>query len=126
MPQAENTTNNKCLFLIQLAAPGLTALGVFVLAAVFFNFFAMFEYSFLLIRSRSSLAADYMAKLKAVKDRRMDLHEPRPGNGPTLEKISSTLRDCEVDRQVSCLYMVLLVLFNAVYWVVYTRNDKFP
>jgi hypothetical protein len=99
---------------------GLTALGLYVLVAIFFVWGALVEFAFLLIKKRRHMMIQCQNEILMSKPQ---LSSSKAWEQQREEKrileLKSISADCLTDQIAFVLFNVLLILFNVVYWCYY-------
>jgi hypothetical protein len=96
----------------------LTALEVYVLVSLLFIFAALFQYAFLLMKQRRVFMTKYQNEIEKSSKK-------LAGNKVVWAKKKSPVTttttnwDSVVDQTAFVVYLILLLLFNIVYWLYY-------
>ena len=99
---------------------GLTALGVYVLAGVLFDFAALFEYALLLSMKRIKLARKFRSRLNAIKEGTITWTTDGGANKPMgMVDLENQLIECHIDRLSFAVYLSVALLFNIGYFIIY-------
>ncbi len=115
----------------------LTALGVYVIAGLFFNFVALLEYAVILMRRRRRVASKIKSRLQAAANNLRYNVKNEDDNGITspdgisvatasgsgnLKELEATLADLYIDQVAFIVYLSGLIIFNIIYIAYYSRQ----
>ncbi len=107
---------------------GITALGVYVLGGVLFDFSALFEYAYILMRKRQLKAKRLRRSLAEIVEEENRSRNIMAWSKPddTLEHLAkryqemdAVLKECNIDRNMFYLYLLAVFLFNVIYFLAY-------